>query len=156
MSVKLHFLQKLREQQSAPENSTSKSQADIALFRQRMEQLYQQMDSWLAGSGLILQTQAVLVTDLLADSRVFELSDISVGYQQRIVRFTPLFLYGQGVKGCTEVTLQAEGGMTSLGRLFMRAGNPCGWIFNPQTTATQPGTIFDEEAFFRLMACLLP
>lgn len=156
MSVKSQFLQKLRERQSAPEHFSSKSQADIALFRLRMDLLYQQMDSWLAESGLIPETQTVLVSDLLADSRVFELHEISVSYEQRIVRFTPLFLYGQGVTGCTEVTLNAEGGMTSLGRLFMQTGHPGGWVFNPQSTLTRSGLIFDEEAFFRLIACLLP
>lgn len=156
MSAKSQFLQQLRERQSVPEHFSGNSQADIALFHLRMDLLYQQMDGWLSESGLIPETQTVLVSDLLADSRAFELPAISVSYQQRIVRFTPLFLYGQGVTGCTEVTLHAEGVMTSLGRLFMRTSSPGGWVFNPQSTPTRSGVIFDEEGFFRLIACLLP
>lgn len=123
MSVKSHFLEKLQARKPAPILFTSKSQADIAEFRLRMVQLQEQMDAWLVGTGLNVETFIVSVTDLLAADGTFELVAITLRYYDRSVKFIPVFLYGQGVTGCVEVTLYAEGSVTSVGRLFMRAGH---------------------------------
>lgn len=67
MSVKLQFLEKLQTRQSASAASVSKTQADIADFRLRMTQLQEQMDAWLVGTGLNVETLNTPVTDLLVE-----------------------------------------------------------------------------------------
>ncbi len=70
-----------------------------------------------------------------------------------MIKLTPLFLYAQGVTGGVEVSLHAQGRVTALGRLFMRAGHVKHWTFNQQNG---PACTFDEEVFFEVIAGLLP
>lgn len=104
MTVKSQFLKKLRARQPAPVSFTSKNQADIAEFRLRMTQLQEQIGVWLVDTGLKVETLSISVTDLLVEGGVFDISAIVLRHDDRIVKFMPLFLYGQGVTGCVEVT----------------------------------------------------
>ena len=73
MSVKLQFLKKLQARQPAPVPAISKSEADIAEFRQRMAQLQEQMDAWLTDTGLNVEPLTVSVPDLLVEGGAFEI-----------------------------------------------------------------------------------
>jgi hypothetical protein len=121
-----------------------------------MAQLQEQMDAWLEGAGLNVETFTVSVTDLLVEGGVFDISGIILRYEDRAVKFMPVFLYAQGVTGCVEVTLHIGGRSTSLGRLFMRTGKMNDWTFTPPGTLSRPGRIFDEGTFFNLILALLP
>lgn len=156
MSVKLQFLKKLQARQPAPVPAISKSQADIAEFRQRMAQLQEQMDAWLTDTGLNVEPLTVSVPDLLVEGGAFEISGIVLRYDSRAVKFMPIFLYGQGVAGCVEVTFYSGDKLISQGRLFMRVGNSNGWIFTPPDTSSRSGQLFDEGVFFGLILALLP
>ncbi|MGE2624639.1 hypothetical protein ACQH8C_26230, partial [Escherichia coli] len=85
---------------SAPASSVSKTQADIAEFRLRMALLQEQMDAWLEGTGLNVETVSTSVTDLLVEGRVFDITALVLRIDDRSVKFVPAFLYGQGVTGC--------------------------------------------------------
>lgn len=100
MSVKSQFLKKLQARQSAPASFAGKTQADIAEFRLRMVQLQEQMDTWLVGTGLNVETFTVSVTDLLVEGGTFEIAALVLRIDDRTVKFMPTFLYGQGVTGC--------------------------------------------------------
>lgn len=156
MSVKTQFLNKLQARQTAPALPVSRAQADIATFRQRMEQLQQQMNQWLADTGLGVETFVTSVPDLLVAGGGFDIIAIVLRYEQRAVAFTPVFLYGQGVAGCVEITLQTPERVTSLGRLFMRAGQVNAWTFTHPCDVSRPGTPFDEATFFAVISGLLP
>jgi hypothetical protein len=43
----------------------------------------------------------------------------------------PIFLYGQGVAGCVEVTFCSGYKVISQGRLFMRVGNAMAGSYSP-------------------------
>ena len=152
MSVKSQFLKKLQARQPAPVPAISKSQADIAEFRQRMAQL----QAWLTDTGLNVEPLTVSVPDLLVEGGAFEISGIVLRYDSRAVKFMPIFLYGQGVAGCVEVTFCSGDKVISQGRLFMRVGNANGWIFTPPDTSSRSGQLFDEGVFFGLILALLP
>lgn len=156
MSVKSQFLEKLQTRQSDPASSVSKSQADITEFRLRMTQLQEQMDAWLVDSGLVVDTLSTSVTDLLVGGGAFEIATLVLHIDDRSVKFTPIFLYGQGVIGCVEATLHNEGRVTPLGRLFMRSGRVNNWTFIPAGVLSRPGQGFDESTFFGLILALLP
>lgn len=156
MSVKSQFLEKLQTRQSAPASSVSKTQADIAEFRLRMALLQEQMDAWLEGTGLNVETVSTSVTDLLVEGGAFEISGIVLHYDDRSVTFTPVFLYGQGVTGCVEAAFHNKGNMSSLGRLFMRSGTVNNWTFVPSGALSPSGQGFDESTFFGLILALLP
>lgn len=156
MSVKSQFLKKLQARQPVPVSFTSKTQADIAAFRQRMAQLQEQMDAWLTDTGLNVEPLTVSVPDLLVEGGAFEISGIVLRYDSRAVKFMPIFLYGQGVAGCVEVTFCSGDKVISQGRLFMRVGNANGWIFTPPDTSSRSGQLFDEGVFFGLILALLP
>lgn len=156
MSVKSQFLDKLQARQSAPASSVSKSQADIAEFRLRMAQLQEQMDAWLVGTGLNVETVSTSVTDLLVEGRVFDIATLVLRIDDRSVKFVPAFLYGQGVTGCVEATFHDGRYTTSLGRLFMRSGRVNNWTFTPSGALCPSGQGFDESTFFGLILALLP
>ena len=109
MSVKSQFLKKLQARQPVPVSFTSKTQADIAAFRQRMAQLQEQMDAWLTGTGLNMELFTASVTDLLVEGGAFDIPGIVLHYDDRSVTFTPVFLYGQGVTGCVEAAFHTKG-----------------------------------------------
>lgn len=150
------FLKKLQARQPAPVPAISKSQADIAEFRQRMAQLQEQMDAWLTDTGLNVEPLTVSVPDLLVEGGAFEISGIVLRYDSRAVKFMPIFLYGLGVAGCVEITFCSGDKVISQGRLFMRVGNANGWIFTPPDTSSRSGQLFDEGVFFGLILALLP
>ncbi|MHC0026613.1 hypothetical protein [Enterobacter vonholyi] len=156
MSLKSQFLKQLQARQSVPVPSATRCQADIAEFHLRMTLLQEQMDTWLDGTGLNVGTFSVSVTDLLAEVRAFDIAGIVLRIDDRAVKFTPVFLYGQGVVGCVDVTLHAEGVITSLGRLLMRAGQLNDWRLTYPGEPALPGEHFDEGAFFGLILSLLP
>lgn len=156
MSVKSQFLKKLQARQPVPASPDSKSQADIAEFRLRMDQLQTQMDEWLTGTGLNVEILTTSVPDLLVEGGAFEISGIVLRYENRAVKFMPLFLYGQGVAGCVEVTFCSRESVISQGRLFMRMGSVNNWTFVPPDTSSQSGQLFDEGIFFGLILALLP
>ncbi|UAN41041.1 hypothetical protein KGP24_00640 [Enterobacter sp. JBIWA008] len=156
MSVKSQFLEKLQAQQPAPVSSVSKTQADIAEFRLRMAQLQEQMDAWLVGTGLNVETLNTPVTDLLVEGGRFDIATLVLRIDDRSVKFVPAFLYGQGVTGCVEATFHNGGLVTSLGRLFMRSGTVNNWTFVPPDALSRSGPGFDESTFFGLILALLP
>lgn len=156
MSVKSQFLEKLQARQPAPVPAISKSQADIAEFRQRMAQLQEQMDAWLTDTGLNVEQLTVSVPDLLVEGGAFDIAALVLCIDDQSVKFVPAFLYGQGVTGCVEVTLHVEGRMMMLGRLFMRAGHFSDWTFTPPGVLSRHGQVFDESTFFGLILALLP
>ncbi|MCW5004331.1 hypothetical protein M7963_22765 [Enterobacter roggenkampii] len=155
MSVKSQFLEKLQTRQSAPASSVSKSQTDIAEFRLRMAQLQEQMDAWLVGTGLNVETVSTSVTDLLVEGRVFDIATLVLRIDDRSVKFVPAFLYGRGVTGCVEATFHDGRYTTSLGRLFMRSGMANNWTFVPPGALSPSGQGFDESTFFGLILALL-
>ncbi|EGW1915818.1 hypothetical protein D1K53_15750 [Salmonella enterica] len=156
MSVKLQFLEKLQTRQSASAASVSKTQADIADFRLRMTQLQEQMDAWLVGTGLNVETLNTPVTDLLVEGGAFDIATLVLRIDDRSVKFVPAFLYGQGVTGCLEGTFHNGGIVTPLGRLFMRSGMVNKWTFTSPGALSRPGQDFDESTFFDLILALLP
>lgn len=156
MSVKSAFLKKLQTRQSPPAIVTSKSQADIATFRLQMEQLQEQMTGWLVETGLQAEAFTVSVPDLLVAGGAFTISAIVLRYENRTIKWIPIFLYGQGITGCVEITLHAGERVTPLGRLFMHAGRLRVRMINQQSDASLHGHVFDEDIFFHLIAGLLP
>lgn len=156
MSVKSQFLERLQARQPAPASSLNKTQADIAEFRLRMTQLQEQMDAWLVGTGLNVETLSTSVMDLLVDGGAFEIAALVLRIDDRFVTFVPAFLYGQGVTGCVEATFHDGRHTTSLGRLFMRSGMVNNWTFIPPGALSPSGQGFDESTFFGLILALLP
>lgn len=156
MSVKSLFLEKLQTRQPAPASPVSKSQVDIAEFRQRMTQLQELMDSWLVGTGLNVETLSTSVMDLLVEGGAFDIDAFVLRIGDRSVKFVPVFLYGQGVTGGVEATFHDGRHTTLLGRLFMRAGTVNNWTFTPPGGLCPSGQGFDESTFFSLILALLP
>lgn len=156
MSVKARFLEKLQTRQPAPASPVSKSQVDIAEFRQRMTQLQDLMDSWLVGTGLNVETLSTSVMDLLVEGGAFDIDAFVLRIGDRSVKFVPTFLYGQGMTGCVEVSFHDAREMTSLGRLFMRVGHVSDWTFTPSGALSCRRQGFDENVFFGLIFALLP
>lgn len=156
MSVKSQFLEKLQTRQSAPVSFASKTQTDIVEFCLRIARLQKQMEAWLTGTGLHVEAFTVYVTDLQVEGGTFEISGIVLRYDDRAVKFTPIFLYGQGVTGCVEATFHNGENVTSLGRLFMRSGIVSDWTFTPPGALSRLAQGFDENTFFGLILALLP
>lgn len=156
MSAKARFLNKLQQQQLSRHGFANRGQADIAEFCQRMNALMKQMEEWLVQTGIRIESHAISLSECLIGGEVFSVSEIGLHYQNRIITFTPVFLYAQGVTGGVDVTLCADGKMVPLRRLFMRsAGNVKTWTSIPAGKPASVRTAFTEETFFETIECLL-
>ncbi|WP_435952679.1 hypothetical protein [Dryocola sp. BD626] len=156
MSAKERFFKKLQEKQPQAGVYACKSEADIAAFRLRMSELLGQIEEWLAGTDIRVESTSVSVVELLVGGKAFTVTGIALRYENRKVTFTPVFLYGQGVTGCVEVSLHASGSLTSVCRLFMRTSESSEWTWRPSGHSTLPGGVFCEEAFYNMISGLLP
>lgn len=156
MSVKSQFLEKLQASKPSPVSFTSKTKSDIAAFRLRMTQLQEQMEIWLTDTGLKAETFTAQVSDLLVEGGTFGITGIVLSYNDQVVTFTPIFLYGQHVTGCVEITVHHRGKGSLLGRLFMRSGTLNDWTFTPPDALPCTGKRLDESRFFNLIMLLLP
>jgi len=156
MSLKARFFKRLQEQQGRHDSFENKSQADLELFRQRMQLLQEEMENWLKDSGIRIETFSVRLVDLLVGNSAFDVPGHQLRYEGRAIKFTPLFLYGQGVTGCVEATLCAEGKITPLCRLFMKSGKTNDWTCTQTGMLTRPERVLDEEVFFGIIEGLLP
>jgi hypothetical protein len=156
MSAKAQFLKKLQDQHPRSTAYNTKAEADIAAFRQRISQLQESMETWLAGAEIRTEATTSSMIEFLIGGSAFSVPGITLHYAQRRIRFTPIFLYGQGVTGCIEVCLAAEGNIRPLYRLFMRSGKQDDWTWCPVGALNGKPARFDEEAFFTMIAPLLP
>ncbi|WP_261641155.1 hypothetical protein [Erwinia mallotivora] len=121
-----------------------------------MAPLQEQMDAWLVGTGLNVETLNTPVTDLLVEGGRFDIVAPVLRIDDRSVKFVPAFLYGQGVTGCVEAAFHNGGLVMPLGRLFMRSGTVNNWTFAPPGALSPSGLGFDENTFFGLILVLLP
>lgn len=156
MSAKARFLKKLQDQHPHSGALNTKCEADIAEFQIRMGLLHDDMAGWLADTGIRIDNIPVSVVELLAGGKAFSIAGIELCYGNRKVKFTPVFLYGQGVTGCVEVSLSVDGYPTPLYRLFMRSGEDTRWTWSSSELTTGRRSVFSEDAFFDMIAQLLP
>lgn len=156
MSAKARFLKKLQDQHPRSGDFDSKSQADIAEFRQQMSELKTRMESWLTDTGVSVDEVPVSLVEFLIGGKAFSVPGIHLRYENRMVKFTPIFLYGQGVIGGVEVTLCAQSQITSLYRLFMRSSDDVTWTYSASGNVAAPRVAFSEDAFFDMIGALLP
>ncbi|EOZ6411915.1 hypothetical protein ACQUXI_000971 [Cronobacter turicensis] len=156
MSAKARFLKKLQDQHPRSAAFDTKAEADIAAFRQRISQLQESMETWLAGTEVRTEATVTSLVDLLTGGSAFSVPGITLHYAQRSIRFTPIFLYGQGITGCIEVCLTIDGSVRPLYRLFMRRGEQDEWTWCPAGAQKGNPARFDEETFFTMIAPLLP
>lgn len=156
MSAKARFLKKLQDQHPRRGDFDSKSQADIAEFRQQMSDLKTRMESWLTDTRITIEEVAVSLIEFLIGGRVFSVPGIHLRYNNRMVKFTPIFLYGQEVIGGVEVTLCVQGQITSLYRLFMRSSDDVNWTYSAGSNVAVPRVAFSEDTFFSMISALLP
>ena len=156
MSAKARFLKKLQEQHPRSRAFDSKSEADIAEFCERMGQLQETMERWLTDTGISAEAVSVLLVEFLIGGRAFNVPGIHLRYENRMMKFTPVFWYGQGVVGCVEVTLCAQGQITSMYRLFMRSSDDVSWTCSVSGNMAAPRVTFNEDAFFDMIGALLP
>lgn len=155
MSAKERFLKKLQDKQPGRTVFENKGQADIAEFQQQMTQLQENIETWLTDTGIQTESISVSLVEFLIGGKAFNIPGIHLRYENRMVKFTPAFLYGQGVTGCVEVSLCAEGAPVPLCRLFMRSAERNHWTWRPAGWSTQPGETFSEEIFFNMIEGLL-
>lgn len=156
MSAKTRFLQKLQDKQPRTDTYASKGQADLATFCQRLDVLQENTETWLAETGITLITRHCTLTEMLISNRAFTVPCFELHYENRVVKFTPVFLYGQGVTGCVDVTLAAGEPASVLCRLFMRSVESQNWTYTAARKPDGQRMTFDEEAFFTVIAPLLP
>lgn len=154
MSAKARFLNKLQGQKAR--DADNRAEADIAAFRQRAGKLQETMETWLAGTDIRITAFNTSLVEFLTGGGTFSVPGIELRYQQRCIRFTPIFLYGQGVAGCTEVSLSIAGEIKPLYRLFMRCGHQDAWSWLPADQLSRQSNLFDEDAFFTMIEPLLP
>ena len=155
MTAKAQFLKKLQEQKSSKGASAGINQADITEFRQRIGELQENMEAWLAGTGIGIDSTAVSLIEYLIGGKAFNVPGILLRYENKTAEFTPVFLYGQGVTGCMEVSFGEDGKSTPAYRLYMRSSESTRWTWSPTGPGWPPRCEFNEDVFFDMMNRLL-
>lgn len=155
MTAKAQFLKKLQDQQSRKGAGEGGNQADITEFRQRIGELQENIETWLSGTGIGIEETSVSLIEYLIGGKVFTVPGIILRYENQTVEFTPIFLYGQGVTGCVEVTFSENGKSTSPYRLYMRSSENSHWTWSSTGSGWAPRRALNEDAFFELMSRLL-
>lgn len=125
MSAKTDFFKKLQAQQASTRETNSKGEADIEAFRRGLGALQENVVAWLSGTGIQVSEESCALTEMLISNAAFTVPCFTLHYEHRTVKFTPLFLYGQGVTGCVEVTLAAGGRAASVPVVYAISGKPC-------------------------------
>jgi len=156
MTAKSRFFKKLQEQRPRNQVFDTKAEADIAAFRQRISQLRESMETWLAGTEVSTEATTTSLVELLIGRDAFSVPGITLFYGTRRLRFTPIFLYGPGVTGCMEVCLYTGADIRPLYRLFMRSGGLNDWSWCTAGAQSGNPARFDEETFFTMIGPLLP
>lgn len=156
MSAKERFLQKLQDARPQASSYATKGLADLAEFRQRLGELRANIETWLTGTGIRIADVQCTLTEILISNTPFPIPSFALHYENRIVKFNPVFLYGQGVTGCVETTLLVGGQSSALGRLFMRSAESAEWTYTSDCKPTGRCAAFDEDAFFAMVDALLP
>ncbi|WP_312628999.1 hypothetical protein [Scandinavium sp.] len=155
MSAKEQFLKKLQSMQAPAGCFKNQAQADIAEFRQSMVQLQDNIGEWLEGTGIEIRSFTVSLNELLISEGAFTLTGVALCYGNRIIKFTPAFLYGQSVTGCVDVTLYHGVKPQLIYRLFMRSSDGPFWTYSIHEGQAGHRRPFDEETFFSMIGCLL-
>jgi hypothetical protein len=62
-----------------------------------MGQLQETMERWLTDTGISAEAVSVLLVEFLIGGRAFNVPGIHLRYENRMMKFTPVFLYGQGL-----------------------------------------------------------
>lgn len=156
MSAKARFLQKLQDTRAQAGHYATKGLADMAEFRRCLGELRENTEAWLAGTGICIADGQCTLTEMLISNAAFPIPCFALHYENREVKFTPLFLYGQGVTGCVEVTLVAGGESSVLCRLFMRSTESSDWTYAFVNHSAGQRAAFGEDAFFEVITPLLP
>lgn len=156
MSAKARFLQKLQDAQPQACTYATKGLADMAEFRLRLGELRKNIETWLAGTGIHIVDIQCTLTEMLISNVAFPIPSFALHYESRVVKFTPVFLYGQGVTGCVEVTLVVGGKSTALCRLFMCSAERSDWTYAFINKSAGQRSAFGEDAFFAVLDALLP
>lgn len=155
MSAKEQFLKKLHSRNAPQGSFNNKAQADIAAFRQAMMQLQDNVGEWLEGTGIESRTFTVSLVELLTSEGAFSIHGMTLHYENKVIKFTPAFLYGQGVTGCVDVHLVVGGQNFDICRLFMRSAESAGWTYTRLSNFSGQRSTFDEEAFFTVISPLV-
>ena len=155
MSAKEQFLKKLQSKQVPEGCFKNQAQADIAEFREAMVQLQDNIGEWLEDTGIEIRGFTVSLNELLISEGAFVLTGMVLCYGDRIIKFTPAFLYGQSVTGCVDVTLYHEGNPQLIYRLFMRSSDGPFWTYSIHEGQAGHRHPFDEEVFFLMIGNLL-
>lgn len=157
MSAKARFLKKLQDLQPCCDSFSSRAQADIAAFCQRMDELREKLEEWLEGTCIHIETSPVTLSESLIGGGTFRIPGISLRYNERLIRFTPVFLYAPGATGGVDAALFTDGKMVHLRRLFMRSGEDVkNWTCSPAGNLVGSRSVFSEETFFDIIVSLLP
>ena len=78
MSAKSRFFKKLQDQRPRNEVFDTKAEADIAAFRQRISQLRESMEAWLAGTEVRTEVTTTSLVELLIGRGAFSIPGITL------------------------------------------------------------------------------
>lgn len=158
MSARERFFKKVQQNSDSNPSGNKSAEAEIQVFRQRMDALAQQISQWFAGSGIEVILSTKHIHDL--SSVGYSLSsgicryDITVIHLQngaRSVSIVPEQLCRSAETGCVLMRVVAPG-VSQMFYLSMAPGS--GWFLRREHQNAKENVLMTEDLFFRAVDCL--
>lgn len=158
MSARERFFRKVQQNSDSNPSGNKSAEAEIRLFRQRMDALAQQISQWFAGSGIevILSTKHIHDLSSVGYSLSngicrYDITTIRLQNGDRSVSIVPEQLCRSAETGCVIMRVNAPG----ISQMFYLSMAPeTGWFLRREHQSAKENELMTEELFFRAVDCL--
>lgn len=157
MSARERFFKKVQQQNALPPAGGSVD-TDIQLFRQRMDELAQQVQWWFDGSGIEVVTGVKSLSDLSTVGRSlnsgasrYDITTITLRNDTRSVIIAPVQLYLDGCTGCVTLTVDTPDREPGRQQFYLNMKPEGGWFIREEQQAAMMKSTLTEDVFFRVI-----
>lgn len=153
MSARERFFRKVQQNITRIPSGQRTAEAEIKVFRQRMDELAQQVSQWLAGSGIEVTLSTKHIHDLSTvgfslDSGIcrYDITTVLLQNGGRSVSIVPEQLCRGTETGCVTLRINVPG----VAQVFYLSMAPeSGWFIRSKHQGGQDNVLLTEEVFFR-------
>ncbi|UAN60618.1 hypothetical protein [Serratia sp. JSRIV004] len=152
MSAKSEFMKELEINSNISMEKERLIQENLTLFKTSIEELSNNIRSWLNGTNIKIETSDTLLMDIIDFDN--KMQSIHLRYMDSIANFKPISLYNtkEKDKKCfiqIDISNPKKDQKVKKFNISLINGNGYEFYFNPENK--EDSTPFDENKFFELM-----
>lgn len=153
MSARERFFRKVQQNITRIPSGKKTAEAEIQVFRQRMDDLAQQVSQWLTGSGIEVTLSTKHIHDLSTpgyslNSGIcrYDITTVLLQNGERSVSIVPEQLCRGTEMGCVTLRINVSG----IAQVFYLSMAPeSGWFIRSEHQGAKENVIMTEEHFFQ-------